>query len=137
MRKVVYPFVFAALITGTIVSFAVDDAVLMFPMFMTCEIWLALWLFGLGPASSRQGKAAYYSIIAFGVVSVLLSYAFSILIPMYGEAWGVDSHPNDAQGILYPIVNDFQENCALGSIVFLFYFGISLVQRAVAKENQK
>lgn len=96
------------------------------PMLLADLIYLALWLFK--PAKS-EGKSAYYAIIATGIFNILLSAALSILVPLYGVQWGAEMHLDDQNGILFPVVNDGLENCYFFSILFIFYFVISIYQR--------
>jgi hypothetical protein len=131
VRTRLLPVLFLVSLVGTIASFIFDSGEFMFPMLMTTEVLLSLWLLMPAREAASGEKSAFWAIIAFGSVSVLVSYAFTILVPIYGPAWGVESHPGDANGILYPMVNDGRENCLLGSILFLFYFGIAGVRRLV------
>jgi hypothetical protein len=133
VRTRLLPFLFLVSLVGTIASFVFDSEEFMFPMLMTTEVVLSLWLFMPAREAASGEKSAFWAIIAFGSVSVLVSYAFTILVPVFGPAWGVESHPEDANGILYPMVNDGRENCLLGSILFLFYFGIAGTRRLIRK----
>ncbi len=127
--KLLFPILTAASAAATVAAFALDSEFFMLPLVMVTEIIIALWLFRPGKESSPEGKAAFAAIIAFGAVSVLMSFALSLLVPVYGQAWGLEVHPEDLGGVIHPAVNDGRENCALGSIVYLIYFGINGWQR--------
>lgn len=107
----------------------------MFPLFMLSLASLAVWLFRPSADSSAEGRAAFAAIVAFGLFSVGLSYALSAIVPPNAAAWGVDAHPEDAGGVLYPIVNDGRENCLLGSVVFVFYFAFTSFGRARSRRR--
>lgn len=125
MKNLVPFLLFLALASLTVAAFVADADVHMFPLFMLSITALAVWQFRPSADSSAEGRAAFAAIVAFGLFSVGLSYALTAIIPPNAAAWGVEAHPEDAGGVLYPIVNDGRENCLLGSVVFFFYFAFA------------
>ncbi len=136
LKKIVFPVLFFIFLLVTIISFILDADMFRFPMMLTTFIITALWVFSPKDNSSVEGNAAFYALIAYGIISVILSYVLYIIIPIYGEQWGVEYNPNDAGGVVYPIVNDGHENCIFTTVIYLIFFGIVSFMRIKSKINK-
>lgn len=135
-RNILFSILFFVFLFITIISFILDADMFRFPMMLMMIIIAALWLFKPKNESHMEGKASFYALITYGIISVLISYVLYIIIPIYGQQWGVEYNPNDAGGVVYPIVNDGHENCIFTSVIFLIYFGIVGFMRIKSKINR-
>jgi hypothetical protein len=124
--KNIFRVLFIVSLAATIVSFILNSDIYSGPMLLTAAVFLTLWLFALKTDASQEGKAVFYALISYAIVSIILSYALSIVVPIYGQQWGFEFHPDDGS---FPIINDGRENCLLTTAIFLFYFSILGIQK--------
>lgn len=132
-RKRVFSILFFVSLIFTIISFVMNADMFRFPMLLTTTIIVALRIFQPANESHLEGRAAFYALISYGILSVILSYVLYVIIPIYGQQWGVEYNPDDAGGVLYPVVNDGHENCLFTTVIFLIYFSIASFMRIKSK----
>ncbi len=128
-KKILVCVLFFLSLAGSVTAFALEIDLLRFPMILLCALLMSLWLFRPKEDAGLEGKAVFYALIAYGLVSIVLSLFLYSVAPLYGMAWGFEYNPNDAGGVVFPIVNDAHENCLLTTVVFLLYFAIAGFQR--------
>jgi hypothetical protein len=135
-RQSVFCFLFFVAAVLTAIVFVLDMDMFRFPMLLTATIFMAVWLFLPTGDASVEGKSAFYALVTYGIASILLSYTLYLMVPVYGQQWGVEYNPNDAGGVVFPIVNDTHENCVFTTVIFIFYFVTTILgrlrQKAVA-----
>lgn len=119
VNTILYAVIFLVFLVITVISASTGNDGVFAPMLMVDQIFLMVWIFKPGKTDNRT---AYYAIIAFGVIIGVLSLFLSFFGPSLGESLGWESHPDDANGVLYPAVNDGRENCYFASFAFLCYY---------------
>jgi hypothetical protein len=128
-NKILFILLIIFSIIISITAFLFNNEMLGFPLLLSAVVIASLGFFQPEKNSSLQGKAAFFTLIAWGVFSICISLVLDILVPVYGKAWGLEYHAEDA---MYPVVNDGHENCVITFVIFLIYFTISGFMRMKA-----